>query len=202
MRYLLATPAVPSFRRCLAVLLGVAYLTAMIGVPLPTPAEKLSGGVPFPCQGHRCGCHSAEQCWRNCCCFTPAQRLAWAAANRVQPPVDLALAAVDDDQHDHAADEAAAADDHRGGSCPCCRKSAASGVRACPPAKEKKTTGYGFQTPKCHGISTLWVTTGAVAPSIQAPLWTFDWRVVGTVPATCLSLSSVASVPAVPPPQA
>jgi hypothetical protein len=35
---------------------------------------------------HRCGCQSAQQCWDNCCCLSPAERLAWARAHGVDPP--------------------------------------------------------------------------------------------------------------------
>ncbi len=58
------------------------------GVPIPVPyAKDLS--QPFPCMFGQCGCRSAEQCWRNCCCHTPEQRLAWAAAHRVATPAFL-----------------------------------------------------------------------------------------------------------------
>jgi hypothetical protein len=68
--------------------------------------------------------------------------------------------------------------------------------------KGKKTGGDGFQAFKCHGISTLWVTSGAVAPSVAPVSWTFDWSVVGTVPTLRYPLSAVAFSPAVPPPRA
>src|SRR5579872_5866002 len=64
----------------------VAYLLATLGLPLPARARKETAGVPFPCQDHPCGCRTAEQCWKNCCCFTPAERLAWAKAHHVTPP--------------------------------------------------------------------------------------------------------------------
>ncbi|MFO0999901.1 MAG: hypothetical protein U0936_06175 [Planctomycetaceae bacterium] len=47
---------------------------------------------PFPCQNRPCGCRSAEQCWKKCCCFTNSQKVAWAKANRVDLP-DYVLAA-------------------------------------------------------------------------------------------------------------
>ena len=40
----------------------------------------------FPCQNCPCGCKSAEQCWAACCCFTPAERFAWAKKKGVTPP--------------------------------------------------------------------------------------------------------------------
>ena len=38
---------------------------------------------PFPCQNRPCGCRSAEQCWKKCCCFNNSQKIAWAKANKV-----------------------------------------------------------------------------------------------------------------------
>lgn len=46
---------------------------------------------PFPCMNKPCGCGTAEQCFSSCCCHTPAERLAWARAHRVEPAVIAAL---------------------------------------------------------------------------------------------------------------
>jgi len=46
---------------------------------------------PFPCMDKPCGCATAEQCFSNCCCHTPAERLAWARAHQVEPAVLTAL---------------------------------------------------------------------------------------------------------------
>jgi hypothetical protein len=46
---------------------------------------------PFPCMDKPCGCATAEQCFTNCCCHTPAERLAWAKAHSVEPAVLVAL---------------------------------------------------------------------------------------------------------------
>jgi hypothetical protein len=46
---------------------------------------------PFPCMDKPCGCATAEQCFKNCCCHTPAERLAWAKAHSVEPAVLAAL---------------------------------------------------------------------------------------------------------------
>lgn len=45
----------------------------------------------YPCEGHSCGCHSAESCWAECCCLAPAQKLAWAIANKVAVPPHLSF---------------------------------------------------------------------------------------------------------------
>jgi len=42
---------------------------------------------PFPCMDKACGCATAEQCFANCCCHTPAERLAWARVHKVEPAV-------------------------------------------------------------------------------------------------------------------
>ena len=38
-----------------------------------------------------CGCASAEQCFTNCCCHTPAETLAWAKARGIETAVIDAL---------------------------------------------------------------------------------------------------------------
>ena len=72
-------------RRLCAALTLVAHLLATLGLPLSAPA-RTAGEPPFPCQDHPCGCRTAAQCWASCCCFTPAQRLAWACARHIDPP--------------------------------------------------------------------------------------------------------------------
>jgi hypothetical protein len=57
-------------------------------------AEKIAGkdrSRPFPCMDKACGCDTAEQCFSNCCCNTPAETLAWAKARDVEPAVLVAL---------------------------------------------------------------------------------------------------------------
>ena len=63
-----------------------------VGVPLPAQAVKKSG-EPFPCQNCPCGCPDAETCWRDCCCHTNREKLAWAKQNGVKPPAFVIAAA-------------------------------------------------------------------------------------------------------------
>lgn len=72
-------------RRACALVSLLAYLAVTIGLPLPGRSGK-DHSVPFPCQDNPCGCQTAEECWRHCCCNTPEQRLAWARAHGVTPP--------------------------------------------------------------------------------------------------------------------
>lgn len=89
---------------CVAV---AAYALIVSGLPLPlglmdgggrsdAAGQRLLSGKdrsrPFPCRDKPCGCVSAEQCFKTCCCHTPAQLLAWARGNDVEPAVLAALA--------------------------------------------------------------------------------------------------------------
>ena len=47
---------------------------------------SLKSGEMFPCMDCPCGCNSAEQCWRSCCCHTLAERMDWAREHGVRPP--------------------------------------------------------------------------------------------------------------------
>jgi len=90
-------------------LVGLYGLVAS-GLPLPfgmpLPGEPRGGdriaasrlaakdrSRPFPCMDKPCGCATAEQCFANCCCHTPAERLAWARAHKVEPDVLATLEA-------------------------------------------------------------------------------------------------------------
>ncbi len=55
---------------------AIAYTVLALGIPLPVPMGK-AGKEAYPCMNHHCGCQSAEQCWRNCCCMTLEERLFW-----------------------------------------------------------------------------------------------------------------------------
>ena len=73
-------------RRWIAALALVNYLTLCCGISLPAATLGPIDGPAFPCQSHRCGCATAEKCWRDCCCFTMAEKLAWAKSHGVTPP--------------------------------------------------------------------------------------------------------------------
>jgi hypothetical protein len=61
------------------------YVVLSVGLPIPATGLPISGEV-FPCMHHRCGCHSAEKCWRDCCCMSLEKKLAWAKQNGITPP--------------------------------------------------------------------------------------------------------------------
>lgn len=70
-------------------LLLVGQLVVACGIPLPAPAASRGKdtSTPFPCMDRPCGCMTAEQCWKGCCCFTTEEKLAWAARHHVTPPL-------------------------------------------------------------------------------------------------------------------
>lgn len=79
----------------------VVHGLVVSGLPLPMAGgldavadKRLSAkdrSTPFPCMDKPCGCATAEQCFTNCCCHTPAETLAWAKANRLEPSLLTAL---------------------------------------------------------------------------------------------------------------
>ncbi len=84
------------------ILLGYALIVS--GLPLggvgpaaghsAAAAKRLAGkdrSTPFPCMDTPCGCVSAQQCFTDCCCRSPAETRAWARANGVTAGVILAL---------------------------------------------------------------------------------------------------------------
>lgn len=74
-------------RRLLSLAAIVVICAAQIPWRLPgSPNLKKDASQPFPCQNRPCGCRTAEQCWRKCCCFTNSEKVAWAKAHGVTPP--------------------------------------------------------------------------------------------------------------------
>lgn len=80
-------------RRRVSRIIGLILLLSICAMTLPLPMMVPIGPSPeketsesFPCQNRPCGCRSAEQCWKKCCCFSNAQKVAWAKANNVEIP--------------------------------------------------------------------------------------------------------------------
>jgi hypothetical protein len=91
----------------------VAYLSTVAGFPVFGSSKK-HGSHPFPCQEHDCGCTSAEECWTQCCCFTPEQHLAWAKEHAVEPPTYAVLPAFGESEPAHADHECIHCDEAKG----------------------------------------------------------------------------------------
>lgn len=171
-------------RRAVVMAALCAYLLTMLGMPVypVTVPAVASGGEPFPCQHHRCGCSSLEQCRDRCCCHSPSQRLAWARQQGVEEQWRAALA-------DQLAEEAAQAQVLRDQatvlpSCcqttalpSCCQAAAPVEEPSCcqsldtaEPAtvatEEPVRVQYVsvLQARKCQGLLSLWMTLSVAAP--------------------------------------
>ncbi len=180
-------------RRLITGLALLAYVASVVGYPLPLPASvPQDGSVPFPCQGHACGCQSAAQCLDNCCCYTPAERLAWARNNAVKlPPATM------------AALEAKAAQAETSTACgSCCQRGGKCDDAASPAAEQAGgfVWIHAIQAQKCQGLTTLWITSGANLPLEIRDLWSYDWTLVAHLVLMDAHHSSPTDQPTVPPP--
>jgi hypothetical protein len=175
-------------------LLVLTLLAASLGIPiLVAPPQDLS--QPFPCMSHRCGCGSADACWRGCCCMTLSQKLAWAREHGVTPPA-YALA--------QAKEEAKATAPC--GSC-CQHRNKRS--------PEQETVKHDAPSPgvglglvltndfrRCQGLSTLWLTLShALPPRVAVSAAPFRPLPGLWLAETSQSAESLALSPATPPPR-
>jgi hypothetical protein len=205
-----------ALRRVLVGFCIVAHLAVTTGFPLPESKELVAGAARFPCEKHRCGCRSAEHCWRSCCCMSAAEKLAWAKRNGVTPP-DYVV----DSEHDEVGRESASCcrshRDRAEESAPCCavaRRSCCSLPAAAEPAgsahedqsqapaERKYVWVDGIQAQHCQGLATIWVISGAVLPPpppIRAPIEMAPptWF----VPRSICRWVSLSCPPDVPPPR-
>ncbi len=173
-------------RLCAGVVL-VAYLFTAGGVPMPLPPEK-DLSQPFPCQDHACGCRSAEECWRHCCCYTPEEKLAWAHAHGIEPPAYAERPADPVCRHDADHEDA------------CCHH----GHRQHGPASGPPRAGWlvGARALECHGVSTQWLSTGAVLPPGPGLTWS-PWPVpAGSLSHPDSTTFTLSFSPPDPPPRA
>jgi hypothetical protein len=178
----------------------IAYLAAALGFPLPAVAAK-DRSVPFPCMDHACGCLNAEQCWRHCCCFTPEQKLAWAAAHGIVPPphaeqpdaqpalvADLSWVpqdpATDSGGCSHGAGQTSSChqpssachhQEHSGCPKPACQTQAAQ-------KKASSRWVLGLFALGCRGSSAAWAATGAALTPPPPVTWRPAWPLAGRLP--------------------
>lgn len=159
------------------------------GVPLPEAPTFGQGGA-YPCQSHRCGCSSAEQCWKSCCCFSHSQKLAWAKQNNLTPPA-IAIAQV---RSQPAKVQS------------CCAAKASSASNSCCKASPASTNtsdwSLALEKAKCRGAATQWLTLGAALPAPELTVSDEEvpmvdrWSIVDEWTLSC------ADRPEAPPPRA
>jgi hypothetical protein len=138
--------SIPAKIRWVAMLSLVNYTLLALGIPLPHLEPIAADTQPFPCQGHRCGCRTAQQCWKSCCCMSAQQKIQWAHSRGITPPA-AALAA--------AAQETAAPP---AGSC--CSRKAKLQLATCSAPGTKSSAGetVSQRTRSKSGTSVYWVS--------------------------------------------
>jgi hypothetical protein len=177
------------------------YLIAATGLPLPILSRK-DHSEPFPCMDHACGCASASQCWHNCCCTTPAERLAWAKQHGVEPPLSV-LVAVGRQTDEFPAAKACCTAKHRHDDHDELHDSAPperSGV-----AKQQGKEQLDFVSisalRQCSGLAPLWSFLAAAPAPPAIVQCDFEWNPVGWVRPSSERASSLAGSPPIPPPR-
>lgn len=152
-------------RRITTWLAILGYTLVASGLPLPlgtvapsapeSPAAKRLAAKdrsrPFPCMDKPCGCATAEQCLTNCCCNTPAETLAWAKAQAVEPAVLATL-----ERRVAGCRQAVA----KAATPSCCSSKAPAAEESCCTSKQPATV-------ECEG-SALGNSPAAVPASMQA----------------------------------
>jgi len=149
-------------RRLGAGLTLVAYVATIIGLPLTAPADK-DRSRPFPCQNRPCGCRSAEECWRHCCCFSAEERLAWAAAHDVEPP-EYAERPKASSEHSPSCQRCESHNESHAAHVTRSSSSHRPHHDAVTAKRNTRGSVVAWAALRCRGLSTLWVNSGAVLP--------------------------------------
>jgi hypothetical protein len=212
-------------RRYVCAMLLSAYVLTAAGISLPIAGRPLNSGEAFPCATSRCGCDSAERCWRSCCCHTLAARLAWARRHGVRPPtfvvanarsagIDLAWLANTPDARQSTAD-CCTAKRQNGSSAYCPMKPAAhtEKMRTCCAKRhietsqdenvsDRKNEGIvAWRALACRGHSMHWLAAVPTLIMSRPERLNFPPLVSRVAPAASEAAESVSESPAVPPPE-
>lgn len=172
----------------------LGQLIALVGLPLPNASAK-DLTSPFPCQHRACGCMSAADCWKSCCCFSAAERVGWAREHGVEPPAAL----VKEAEQEHPCC-------HSSGNCS--HGSTEPGKKPTDQAQPKKTKAAQatrwlivIQARRCHGTGADTANVVPIAVPLPPVAWQFDWTPAGDIGAISLIPFSVSRLPLPPPPR-
>lgn len=207
----------PLRRFCVGLML-FAYLFTVAGFPARSPTKK-HGSHPFPCQDHDCGCATAEECWTNCCCFSPEQHLAWARQQAIEPPgyaivptegapttpqAGQGCGHCDDHQaHEDSSHRAFAEhQEHEQEAAGCCEKhTQPAGCQARSESTPNFRWVLSIKALGCRGLSTLWVASGSVAPPPAIVTWQALRQFAGQSPVQTADAFLRQTPPLDPPPR-
>jgi len=188
-------------RRVASLVTTVALVACTLGVPFPLADIAKDTTEAYPCMHCGCGCADADTCWRNCCCYSQQQKLAWAEKNGVKPPSFVAEAA-------RAERIMIVLEQKKTGSCcatakpTCCSKVRTCCQNAKPPSTQKSSSRsvVTFQALKCQGLGVHWVFA-PVYVTADAVVQNLDLLPFETVAFFSPIYSSHPSEPSTPPPQ-
>jgi hypothetical protein len=158
----------------------LAYLCAVVGVPVPARAARPQGAA-FPCQMLGCGCQTAKDC-DGCGCATPP-----APEPEPEPkPAEPAPACCCCKGQESTESCGHCAKKQPARSC-CAAPTAAPTKAAATPKKScgscqqapkdndgKEQTGLrwaGISAWRCHGVTPLWVGAAASTPAAPPVAW-------------------------------
>jgi hypothetical protein len=193
-------------RRCVSCALLAMYVVTAAGVPLPAGNLAKKSGEMFPCMDCSCGCNSAEQCWRACCCHTLAERMNWARERGVRPPeyaIDEArhegidLCWLDETSHSAAVTICCAAKTANGKPC-CCSRHAGHNSRSDDTATSHVVV---WRALACGGQSMNWLTAAPVLSVAPRRLVDRMPLVAWLGPPISACADGTAEEPVVPPPE-
>ncbi|MBL9095123.1 MAG: hypothetical protein JNL96_28150 [Planctomycetaceae bacterium] len=206
--------------RAVVVVALANYLVLALGIPLPAAAPVVKPGsdaTPFPCQAHRCGCVSAESCWKSCCCFSHEEKLAWARLNGVTPPAYVIAAAEARPAHTRSpVKKACCSSVPRAGAKSCCSagpepkaavsccETATHGETAATPAPAAKVAWVSYiDVRRCRGESAPeWCNVPISVGPPPAPALLSTVEVVRPIAAApALQWPSAVDIPPDPPPR-
>lgn len=155
----------PLLRRWVTAVMLLAYLAATIGYPEYRAAASKESGEPFPCQHSVCGCRTAEQCRKSCCCHTKESKIAWALERGIDPN-RVAILTPEESARYAQRKPATCCHPAKKGCCSSQTTSGSTESRSCC-AKKAPPGGLSFvlgiQAQKCRGSSMDWIQAGFVA---------------------------------------
>jgi hypothetical protein len=179
-------------QRLFSLALVIWLIISHLPLPLATPrSDGKDLSKPFPCQNRPCGCRSAEQCWKSCCCFSNAQKIAWAKANSVRVPEFVKHAISGDESRAVVARRSCCA--KRQGCCvaatrsakTCCDRGLSSSLTPSADTHagdvDSPSTVIGVIAQECQGGRWSWVTGFAVCSAPQFE-YLHSIEVAGDVP--------------------
>jgi len=182
-------------------LIGFAVLLGYCALHFPFPiSQQLPGSKdlsqPFPCQNHGCGCSSAASCWKNCCCYSDQQKIAWSKKHQVDPPEFVVRQAkLESRLHDLVKrDDGSFCDDGFSISS----LADPSNESDLQPSHSTSVVLYA-QAMKCHGQAYAWNSIPWGLPDLK-PVENRSQRCLWRVPLS-IDFLSIASVPPEPPPR-